>query len=73
VLVLEDKMFSAPRPEVLGALYEQDFVRFSTVFDQQEVRIRRWMRSVLDYAEKVNWVLDADIRGFFDTLDHGCW
>jgi RNA-directed DNA polymerase len=21
--------------------------------------------------KKVNWVLDADIRGFFDTLDHG--
>jgi group II intron reverse transcriptase/maturase len=22
-------------------------------------------------TKKVNWVLDADIRGFFDTLDHG--
>ena len=23
------------------------------------------------WRKKVNWVLDADIRGFFDTLDHG--
>ena len=27
--------------------------------------------SVGDQTKKVNWVLDADIRGFFDTLDHG--
>jgi hypothetical protein len=23
--------------------------------------------------KKVNWVLDADIRGYFDAIDHGCW
>jgi len=23
-------------------------------------------------TKKVNWLLDADIRSFFDTLDHGC-
>jgi hypothetical protein len=22
-------------------------------------------------TKKVNWVLDADIRGFYDVLDHG--
>jgi len=23
-------------------------------------------------TRKVNWVLDLDIRGFFDAIDHGC-
>ena len=35
-------------------------------------RIKRWMRwRSASMTRKVNWVLDADIRGFFDTLDHG--
>ncbi len=40
--------------------------------DQDAARIKRWMRwrSGLT-ARKVNWVLDADIRRFYDTLDHG--
>ena len=32
----------------------------------------RWMRLAVGIMrKKVNWVLDADIRGFFDTIDHG--
>ena len=37
----------------------------------------RWFRGALDALtagivwKKVNWILDADIRGFFDNLDHG--
>ena len=31
----------------------------------------RWMRCAVGLMRKrVNWVLDADIRGFFDTMDH---
>src|SRR4030042_294713 len=56
---------------VLGVIYELDFLGFSYGF-----RPRRSVHQALDaltvgiLTKKVNWVLDADIRGFFDTLDH---
>jgi len=72
VLVLEDKIAQRAVAEVLSALYEQDFGGFSYGF-----RPGRSAHQALDalvmaiLRKKVNWVLDADIRGFFDTLDHG--
>src|SRR6266516_5665929 len=72
VLVLEDKIVQRAVAEVLSAVYEQDFVGFSYGF-----RPGRSPHQALDalvmaiLRRKVNWVLDADIRGFFDTLDHG--
>jgi retron-type reverse transcriptase len=57
--------------EVLNAIYEVDFLGFSYGF-----RPGRSQHDALDalctgiYARKVNWVLDADIRGFFDTINH---
>lgn len=72
VLVLEDKIVQRAMAEVLSALYEQDFMGFSYGF-----RPGRSPHQALDalvmaiLRRKVNWVLDADIRGFFDTLDHG--
>jgi RNA-directed DNA polymerase len=71
VLVLEDKLVQRATAEVLSSLYEQDFVRFSYGF-----RPGRSPHQALDalsvgiVRRKVNWVLDADIRGFFDTLNH---
>ena len=71
VLVLEDKIVQRATAEVLSSLYEQDFVNFSYGF-----RPGRSPHQALDalsvgiMQRKVNWVLDADIRGFFDTLDH---
>jgi RNA-directed DNA polymerase len=71
VLVLEDKMVQRATAEVLSSLYEQDFVNFSYGF-----RPGRSPHQALDalsvgiVRRKVNWVLDADIRGFFDNLDH---
>jgi len=57
---------------VLGALYEQDFVRFSYGFSTSKNPHQALdALSVGITQRKVNWVLDADIRGFFDTLDHG--
>ncbi len=72
VLVLEDKIVQRAVAEVLYAIYEVDFLGFSYGF-----RPGRSPHRALDALEiaivtrKVNWVLDADIRGFFDTLDHG--
>lgn len=71
VPALEDKIVQRAVVEVLNAIYEQDFLEFSHGF-----RPGRSPHHALDALavgitkRKVNWVLDADIRGFFDTLDH---
>jgi RNA-directed DNA polymerase len=71
VPVLEDKIVQRATVEVLNALYEEDFVGFSYAF-----RPNRSPHQALDaltlgiMRSKVNWVLDCDIRGFFDNLEH---
>ena len=68
--VLEDKIVQRAVTEVLNAIYEQDFIGFSYGF-----RPGRSAHQALDMlvvglmTRKVNWVLDADIQKFFDTLD----
>jgi group II intron reverse transcriptase/maturase len=69
---LEDKIVQRAVVEVLNAIYETDFLGFSYGF-----RPGRSPHHALDalsvamLTKQVNWVLDADIRGFFDTLNHG--
>lgn len=68
---LEDKIVQGAVAEVLNAVYEQDFLGFSYGF-----RPRRSPHDALDalhtavMMQYVNWVLDADIRSFFDSVDH---
>jgi group II intron reverse transcriptase/maturase len=68
---VEDKLVQRATAEVLNAIYETDFLGFSYGF-----RPGRSPHNALDalYAglltQKVNWVLDADIRGFFEAIDH---
>jgi RNA-directed DNA polymerase len=72
VTALEDKIVQRATVEVLNAIYETDFLGFSYGF-----RPGRSQHNALDslYAalltKKVSWVLDVDVRGFFDTIDHG--
>jgi group II intron reverse transcriptase/maturase len=72
VTALEDKLLQRATVEVLNAIYETDFLGFSYGF-----RPRRSPHKALDalYAglltKQVNWVLDLDIRGFYDSIDHG--
>jgi len=72
VTALEDKIVQRAMAEVLNAIYEVDFLGFSYGF-----RPGRSPHQALDalytglLTRKVNWVLDADIRGFFDALDRG--
>ena len=72
VPALEDKIVQRATVEVLNAIYETDFLGFSYGF-----RPGRSQHNALDalyvglLTKKVNWVLDLDIRGFFDTIDHG--
>ncbi len=68
---LEDKLVQAATTEVLSSVYEADFKGFSYGF-----RPGRGAHDALDAlsvgitTRKVSWVLDADIRGFFDAIDH---
>jgi RNA-directed DNA polymerase len=72
VTALEDKLVQRATVEVLNAIYETDFLGFSYGF-----RPGRSQHNALDalytglLTKPVNWVLDADIRGFFDAIDHG--
>jgi RNA-directed DNA polymerase len=72
IAALEDKIVQRAVVEVLNAIYETDFLGFSYGF-----RPGRSQHDALDALataiarKKVNWVLDADIRGFFDAIDHG--
>lgn len=72
IATLEDKIVQRAVTEILNAIYEVDFLGFSYGF-----RPGRDPHMALDalaagiFRRKVNWVLDADIRGFFDTIEHG--
>src|ERR1700732_4429697 len=71
VPALEDKIVQRAAVEVLNAIYETDFLGFSYGF-----RPKRSQHNALDalytglLTKKVNWVLDLDIRGFFDAISH---
>jgi RNA-directed DNA polymerase len=68
IAALEDKIVQQAVVTVLNQIYEVDFLGFSYGF-----RPRRGPHDALDslwvglMGKKVNWVLDADIRGFFDS------
>lgn len=72
IAVLEDKVVQQAVVRVLNQIFEEDFLGFSYGF-----RPGRNQHNALDALwvgitqRKVNWVLDADIRSFYDTIDHG--
>ena len=71
ILCIEDKIVQQAVVEVLQSIYESDFMGFSYGF-----RPGRGQHDALDalqvalYRKQVNWILDADIRKFFDSMDH---
>ena len=71
IAALEDKIVQYAVKTVLEMIYEEDFLGFSYGF-----RPGRSCHNALDALwvgithRKVNWVLDADICGFFDNIDH---
>jgi len=72
ITAIEDKIVQMAVNWVLQAIYEPDFAGFSYGF-----RPGRGQHQALDAVwvgimqRKVSWIVDADIKGFFDTLDHG--
>ena len=68
---LEDKIVQGAVSEVLSAIYEVDFLGFSYGF--RPGRSPHQALNALNEAlikRKINWVLDADVRRFFDSVDH---
>ena len=70
IAALEDKIVQQAVVTVLNHIYEEDFRGFSYGF-----RSGRNPHQALDALyvgltrKKVNWVLDIDVKGFFDNLD----
>ena len=71
IAALEDKIVQMAVVWILNVIYEPEFAGFSYGF-----RPGRGQHDALDALwvgitqQKVNWILDADIQSFFDTLDH---
>ena len=71
IAALEDKIVQRATVEVLHAIYEEDFLGFSYGF-----RPGRGQHDALDALAvgitrtPVNWILDVDVRSFFDSVSH---
>jgi len=67
----EDKIVQVAVVEILNSVYEADFYGFSYGYrpGRQAHQALRALQTALQKG-KVNWVLDADISKFFDTIDH---
>src|SRR5215467_2605697 len=70
ICALEDKIVQRAVAVVLNAIYEEDFLGFSYGF-----RPKRSQHDALDAlsvginTKKVNWILEVDIRSFFDEVN----
>jgi group II intron reverse transcriptase/maturase len=68
---LEDKIVQAGLVRVLNEIYEVDFLGYSYGF-----RPGRSQHQALDALyvgitkQKVNWIVDADLKSFFDRISH---
>jgi retron-type reverse transcriptase len=67
IAALEDKIVQQAARTVLECIYEEDFLGFSYGFRSQRDQHRALDALYMAITKrKVNWILDADIRGFFD-------
>jgi group II intron reverse transcriptase/maturase len=73
IAALEDKIVQRATAAVLNTIYEEDFLGFSYGF-----RPKRSQHDALDAlvvgitTKKVNWILEVDIRSFFDEVNRDC-
>jgi RNA-directed DNA polymerase len=71
IAALEDKIIQYAVGTVLNQIWEEDFLGFSYGFrpgrSQHDALDALWVGIV---RKKVNWILDLDIRSFFDELQH---
>jgi group II intron reverse transcriptase/maturase len=69
--VVSDKLLQTTCSRILESIFEQDFMDFSHGYR----RGHGPQKAVLDIRRQLqfgnyNWVIDADIKGFFDNIDH---
>jgi group II intron reverse transcriptase/maturase len=71
IAALEDKVVQQAVVTVLNQIYEEDFLGISYGFrsgrSQHDALDALWVGIM---RKKVNWILDADVSGFFDNLSH---
>lgn len=67
---LEDKVVQQAARMLLEPIYEREFVGFSYGFRPGRSQHQALDALAVAISKKVDWVLDADIRAFFDTIDH---
>jgi RNA-directed DNA polymerase len=73
ILILEDKIVLTALEIILESVYEQDFLPCSFGFRPGlscHDALKELSRKI--GLKKVNYIVDADIRGFFDHVDHEC-
>ncbi len=71
IAALEDKIVQRAVAEVLNAIYEEDFLGFSYGFRPGRSQHRALdALAVAIERERVNWIVDADIQAFFDSVGH---
>ena len=70
---LEDKLVQAGLARILQAIYEQDFIEDSYGF-RPERSCHDALRALSETVEsgQIHHIVEADIRGFFDNVDHDC-
>ena len=68
----EDKIVQRAVVMLLGAIYEKDFYDFSFGFREGHSQ-HQALQELLEQCRKkrIGWIVDADVSGFFDNLDHG--
>lgn len=69
----EDKILQRAVATILETIYEQDFVEFSWGFRPRRSAHLAVEATRTELMQMYNggWVLEVDIQGFFDALDHG--
>lgn len=68
---LEDKVVQQAVRMLLEPIYEADFLGFSYGFRPNRSQHKALDALYVALGGKANWVLDVDVRSFFDTIDHG--
>jgi len=67
----EDKIVQSALNKVLQPIYEQDFMSFSYGFrPKRSCHDALWELDHILHRKPINWVVDADIKGFFNHVNH---
>lgn len=68
--MVEDKLLQAAVGRILNAIYEQDFLAASYGYRPKRGAKEAIQALTDQIKEKYSYVVEADIKGFFDHLDH---